>query len=193
MKIGYARVSTHEQTTEQQVTALKAYGCEKVYIDEGVSGAKTSRPELDKALADLRKGDTLVVWKLDRLGRRTTHLCELIEQFEKEGKGFASITDGMDTTTPAGKLIFRIMAAVAENERDLIRQRTVAGLERARAEGKVGGRPKKHVGIARRVKALVDSGEMNVKDACKQFNIGTSTYYRDLQKIKDEESLKEGK
>lgn len=138
--LGYARVSTLEQNADLQIHALESAGCLRVYTDHGVSGTKAKRPELERLLDNARAGDELVVWKLDRLGRSTQHLIETIEMFKTRGVAFRSVTDPVDTTTPAGNLVFQIFAALAEFERALIVERTQAGLEAARANGRHGGR-----------------------------------------------------
>jgi DNA invertase Pin-like site-specific DNA recombinase len=141
MLIGYARVSTHEQTLNLQRDTLATAGCTKIFTDTA-SGAKTERIGLEQALSYVRKGDTLVVWRLDRLGRSLTHLITTMADLEERGIGFKSLTENIDTTTSGGKLIFHIFGALAEFERNLIRERTQAGLAAARARGKKGGRPK---------------------------------------------------
>jgi DNA invertase Pin-like site-specific DNA recombinase len=140
--VGYARVSTGEQNLGLQRDALEAVGCEVVYQDEGVSGITVARDGLAQALGALAAGDVLVVWKLDRLGRSLGFLCELVERLGKQGAGFQSLTDGIDTTTSSGKLVFHIMGALAEFERDLIRERTRAGMKAAKRRGKHVGRPR---------------------------------------------------
>ena len=142
MKIGYARVSTDEQNLDLQIEALTTAGCEAIYTDEGISGITKERDGLSQALSAIKKGDILVVWKLDRLGRSLGFLCNLIEQFKTQGAGFQSLTDGIDTTTTGGKLVFHIMGALAEFERDLISERTKAGMKAAKKRGKHIGRPK---------------------------------------------------
>jgi DNA invertase Pin-like site-specific DNA recombinase len=142
MKIGYARVSTEEQNLDLQRDALEAAGCEVIYQDEGISGITRERAALTQALSAIGIGDTLVVWKLDRLGRSLGFLCELVEQLGKQGTGFQSLTDGIDTTTNSGKLVFHIMGALAEFERNLIRERTKAGMKAAKKRGRHVGRPK---------------------------------------------------
>jgi len=137
--IGYSRVSTADQDHALQTDALTKAGCAKTFSDTA-SGALDRRPQLDKALDYLRPGDTLVVWRLDRLGRSVKHLIETVTGLDKRGIGFRSITEGFDTTTPGGKLIFHVLGALAEFERDIIRERTRAGLEAARARGRKGGR-----------------------------------------------------
>src|SRR5947209_10863472 len=142
MLIGYARVSTDEQDTRLQIDALKRAGCEKIY-EERASGSRTDRPELNKALAHGRRGDVVVVWKLDRLGRSLPHLIDTVHDLEERKVGFRSLTDNIDTTTASGRMFFHMMGALAQFERDLIRERTMAGLKAARERGNVGGRPRK--------------------------------------------------
>src|SRR5689334_1771038 len=141
MLIGYARVSTQEQTLDLQQDALQKIGCTKIFNDTA-SGAKAERKGLEEALAYVREGDTLVVWRLDRLGRSLKHLIDTITILNNRNIGFKSITENIDTTTSGGKLIFHIFGALAEFERDIIRERTNAGLQAARARGRLGGRPK---------------------------------------------------
>ncbi len=139
MLIGYARISTDDQTFDLQLDALKAAGCDaqRIYTDTA-SGAKTDRPGLTRAIDVAREGDTLVVWRLDRLGRTLPHLLQLVEELKRRGVGFRSLTESIDTTSPSGQLIFHIFGALAEFERNLIRERTQAGLAAARARGRVG-------------------------------------------------------
>src|SRR3954467_14800156 len=139
--IGYARVSTADQTLDLQLDAFKQAGCSKIFTDTA-SGAKAERKGLEEALAYVREGDTLVVWRLDRLGRSLKHLIETITKLNNRKIGFKSITENIDTTTSGGKLIFHIFGALAEFERDIIKDRTKAGLNAARARGRLGGRPK---------------------------------------------------
>jgi DNA invertase Pin-like site-specific DNA recombinase len=156
MLIGYARVSTGDQNLDLQLDALATAGCEKVFSDKA-SGAKIDRPELLKAIELCKSGDTLVVWKLDRLGRSLQHLIATIGALGDRGVGFRTCCDGIDTTTPSGKLVFHIFAALAEFERSLIRERTVAGLRAARDRGRKGGRPPsmtpERVAVARKLLA----------------------------------------
>jgi DNA invertase Pin-like site-specific DNA recombinase len=140
--LGYARVSTIDQHPELQQDALDRAGCYRVWTDHGFSGKLASRPALDQVLDQLRPGDTLVVWRLDRLGRSLKHLIDTVNDLKERGIGFRSITEGIDTTTPAGRLVFHIFGALAEFERDLLRERTQAGLAAARARGRKGGRPR---------------------------------------------------
>lgn len=139
-RLGYARVSTLEQDPALQHDALRAAGVERIFTDQA-SGVLTERPQLSALLEQLRPGDTLVVWRLDRLGRSTSHLIQTVTALEERGIGFASLLEAIDTTTPAGRLLFGVLASLAAFERDLIRERTLAGLAAARARGKVGGRP----------------------------------------------------
>lgn len=143
MRIGYARISTVDQNLDLQIDALRAAGCERIFQDEGFSGAKAKRPGLDAAMAQLQRDDVLIVWKLDRLGRSLRHLIELIGLFEERGIGFSSLSDGIDTTTAIGKLFFHITGAFGEYERSLISERTKAGMAAARARGVKMGRPRK--------------------------------------------------
>jgi len=180
MLIGYARVSTDDQKLDLQLDALAKAGVEadQVYRDK-LSGARSDRPELEHAIKALRPGDTLVVWRLDRLGRNLKDLIEMIERIEKTGAGFRSLSEAMDTTTPGGRLIFHMMGALAEFERNLIRERTVAGLKAARLRGKVGGRPKKL--DAKKLRAavhLLTKTEMPVAEICEQIGVSVTTLYR---------------
>ena len=182
MEIGYARVSTGEQTLDLQRDALAQAGCGKIY-QETASGAKADRPVLEEVLSYLRKGDTLVVWRLDRLGRSLEHLIDVVAGLAEQGIGFRSITEQIDTTTPGGKLIFHVFGALAEFERDLIRERTQAGLAAARARGRVGGRPKKladtkQLELAR---TLYQSGQTDVETICTTLGISRATLYRYLK------------
>lgn len=142
MLIGYARVSTSEQDFALQTDALTAAGCDRVFV-ETASGMKRDRPELHAALAALQPGDTLVVWRFDRLARSLRHLLETIERLEGNGMKFRSLTEAVDTSTSGGKLIFSVLGAIAEFERSIISERTKAGLEAARLRGRKGGRPRK--------------------------------------------------
>src|SRR5436305_7815584 len=180
MLIGYARVSTHEQHLDLQIDALKAAGCQKIFTDK-ISTLKAERKGLDESLSFLRPGDVLVVWKLDRLGRTLKQLIELVAMFNQKGIGFKSLKETIDTTTSTGKLVFHIFAALAEFERDIIHERTRAGLEAARARGRVGGRPKiqakdpKKIALARK---LYDDGNTPVQEICEQLHMSKSTLYR---------------
>jgi len=181
MLIGYARISTQDQTLNLQQDALEKIGCNKIFTDT-ISGSTTQRKGLDEALEYVREGDTLVVWRLDRLGRSLRHLIETITKLNTRKVGFKSITENIDTTTSGGKLIFHIFGALAEFERDIIRERTNAGLQAARARGRLGGRPKaktlntpKKVALAQ---SLYDNKNNTVEDICKTLTISRSTLYR---------------
>ncbi len=141
-KIGYARVSTAEQNLGLQVSALKAAGCDLIFEDSGISGATASRPALDQAITELRAGDTLIVWRLDRLGRSLKHLIALNDGLSECGAFFESLNEKIDTSTAMGKFVFHILGAVAELEREIIRERTLAGMAEAAKEGRLPGRPR---------------------------------------------------
>ena len=178
MKIGYARVSTGDQSVAAQVAALKAAGCERIFR-ETASGAHRTRPVLAEALAWLRPGeDVLVVTKLDRLARSLPHLIELMQQLDKAEIGFQSLGEEINTTTSGGRLLFHIMGAIAEFERDLIRERTQAGLKAARARGRVGGRPRVMTEdkLAAARKLLADG--MPVRDVARTLSVSVPTLYR---------------
>ena len=184
MKIGYARVSTEDQNLELQLDELKKFGCDKIF-QEKISGSSKDRPELEKLLEHLREGDTVVVWKLDRLGRSLKDLIFLIEGFKERGIGFVSLKDPIDTTTAAGELTFLIFGALAQFERRVISERTKAGLKAARARGKKGGRPK---GLspeakekARVAKILHKDTEMSIPAILKQLNISRASFYKYLK------------
>ncbi len=191
-KFGYARVSTKEQNLSLQVDALLKEGCEKEDIfTEKVSGAKKARPVLERLRDKMRKGDVLIVWKLDRLGRSLKELIELVAYFNEKGIGFKSITDPVDTTSPHGQLIFNIFASLAQFERDVIRERTMAGLEAARARGRVGGRPKglsqsakdKAIVAESLYKQLDDEGnkKFSITEICEHIGISRPTLYSYLR------------
>jgi len=180
--IGYARVSTSSQSLDLQIKALKEAGCDKIFSDIA-SGAKAIRPGLSDAEMVLREGDVLVVWKLDRLGRSIQHLIASINDLNSKGIAFRSLQEAIDTQTSGGKLIFHIFSALAEFERDLIRERTNAGLNAARARGKKGGRPKsmEQTKSIRLLKQMHDDPSYSINDICKTFNISRSTFYRYLK------------
>lgn len=186
LQVGYARVSTLEQNEDLQTDALKKAGCERIFTDHA-SGAKASRPQLDRMLDMLRHGDTVVVWKLDRLGRSVQNLVDLMDRFQKMGVEFRSLTENMDTSTSGGVLIFNIFSALAQFERDLIRERTMAGLKAARARGRKGGRPSKlsDKDIAM-VRQLYDSRTVTVKEIAARFDVSRSTVYKALEHSKDQ-------
>ncbi len=177
MQIGYARVSTEDQSLSLQHDALKASGCERVF-DDHVSGAEAERPGLDKALGHLREGDTLVVWRLDRLGRSLKDLIIRAEKLKKMGVGLKSLQESIDTTSSGGQLIFHMFGALAEFERSLIRERTHAGLSSARARGRMGGR-RKSLGPQKRAHAvdLYKSRKHTVNEICSLMGISRATLY----------------
>ena len=178
--IGYARVSTAEQDTALQTDALRTAGCERIFEDT-VSGAKADRPGLAEALAYLREGDVLAVWRLDRLGRSLPHLIETIAALEARGVGFRSLTEAIDTTTPGGRLIFHVFGALGQFERDLIRERTKAGLASAAARGRKGGRkPVVTNDRLQRARELIDSG-LNVREAAGRIKVSKTALYAALK------------
>ena len=178
MKIGYARISTKDQKFDLQIDALENAGCEKIFRD-AASGAKAKRPGLDEAVNFARKGDVIVVWKLDRLGRSLKHLISTVNELSGEGIGFESLEEKLDTTTANGKLLFHIFGALAEFERELIRERTNAGLKAARARGRNGGRPKSlSQEDEQMVKKLLDDKTIPIRDICERFQISKSTLYK---------------
>ena len=180
MLIGYARVSTHDQNLNLQKDALKKADCEKIFKDIA-SGAKAERKGLIDAIEFCRKGDTLVVWKLDRLGRSIRHLIDTINFLHERKINFKSLQENIDTTTSGGKLVFHIFSALAEFERDIIRERTYAGLSAARARGKKGGRPRamdaKKINIA---KALYNDKDNSIASICQTLKISRTTLYKYL-------------
>ena len=178
--VGYARVSTAEQSLALQKDALHAAGCEEVYEDHA-SGARADRPGLAEALRHVRRGDTLVTWKLDRLGRSMGHLIETVRALERKGVGFRSLTEGVDTTTPGGTLVFHLFGALAQFERDLIRERTGAGLKAAEARGRKGGRrPVVTPDKLARARAHLAQG-LTVREAAARLKIGKTALYMALR------------
>lgn len=184
MKFGYARVSTKDQSLDLQRDALKRAGCTEI-IEEKVSGTKEHRPKLKQLIERLREGDVVIVWKLDRLGRSLRELVLLIDKFQQIGVEFQSLEDHIDTTSPTGKLTFHIFAAMAEFERDLISQRTKAGLAAARSRGRKGGRPKglskKAQDKARLAESLYKEKERSISEICDHLDISKPTLYRYLR------------
>lgn len=184
MLVGYARVSTQDQDPALQLDALRKAVCEKIFTEKA-SGAQRDRPELEAATGYMRKGDTLVVWKLDRLARSVKQLIETVEALGEQGIGFRSLTEAIDTTTNGGRLVFHIFAALAEFERSIIRERTIAGLEAARARGRKGGRPPalsaKDLAVA---KALLRDPEITVSEIARRLGVVPSTLYRHLPKAR---------
>ena len=182
MLVGYARISTDDQDLALQRDALHAAGCERLFEDT-MSGAKAERPGLTDALEFCRAGDTLVVWRLDRLGRSLTTLIELMTVLEEREIGFRSLSEQIDTTTSGGKLVFHIFGALAEFERELIRERTRAGLAAARARGRQGGRPKK-LDTARKIamaQSLYDDERHSIADICQMLGVSRATLYRAIR------------
>jgi DNA invertase Pin-like site-specific DNA recombinase len=178
MKIGYARVSTSDQTLDSQLDALKAAGVDRTF-SEMASGAKTDRIQLAAALEFLREGDTLVILKFDRLGRSIAHLIKISDDVRQRGIHLQSLTEGIDTGTPAGKLFFHLFASLAEFERDLIRERTHRGLASARARGKLGGRKRKLTDEqVKLIKTMAADPKVSIETITKTFGIGKTTYYR---------------
>ena len=184
MNIGYARVSTKEQSLDLQLDALNSAGCEKIFAEQ-IGATKANRPELSKLIEQLRKGDVVVVWKLDRLGRSLRDLISLVSNFQDKGVGFKSLQDNIDTTTSSGRLIFHLFAALSEFERDVISERTKAGLKAARARGRKGGRPaglsKTAQDKATIAESLYKEGTKTVAEICDYLDISRPTLYRYLR------------
>lgn len=188
MLIGYARVSTQDQSLEPQVQALKAAGCERIFTDMA-SGGRMDRTGLKDALSHLRAGDVLVVWKLDRLGRTTRGMLEFAGDLEARKVGLKSLTDHIDTTSAAGRMFFTLMSAFAEMERELIRERTRAGLEVARARGRKGGRPP--VMTPEKIEAariMLKDPNMTAISVAKAFGVSKTTIYRNVGRVKPDRS-----
>ncbi|WP_164751819.1 recombinase family protein, partial [Paenibacillus validus] len=181
MKIAYARVSTADQSLDLQIDALKKYGFEKIYTEKA-SGGKDDRPELAKALDNLRPGDTFIVYKLDRLARSTQKLFDVLFQLNKNGIEFVSLSDKIDTSTAAGKALFGIMAVFAEFERDIIRERTLAGLEAARARGRKGGRPATDKKKLDKAVMLYESGSFTIAQIEEMSSVSKGSLYRELNR-----------
>jgi DNA invertase Pin-like site-specific DNA recombinase len=178
--IGYARVSTNDQNLHLQQDALSDAGCLKIYTDT-ISGTKSERKGLDEALSYIRGGDTLVVWRLDRFGRSLKDLIERITELHNRNIGFKSLTENIDTTTSGGKLIFHIFGALAEFERDIIMERTNAGLTAARARGRQGGRPRSSLSHDRKLqmaRQMYENKSLPVREICKALGIPRSTFYK---------------
>lgn len=183
MLIGYARVSTGEQDTAAQAAALKAVGCEVIF-SEKASGGRWDRPELHKLLSQLRKGDVLVVWKLDRLSRSLRDVLTIMERVQEKKAGFRSLTESVDTTTPAGRMMMQMVGAFAEFERAMLKERTHAGLDAARKEGRIGGRPPKLKPQQRlEIVRLVKKGKKTAADAARLFGVHPATVSRLLQRV----------
>lgn len=183
MIVGYARVSTQDQSLDLQSDALKAAGCEEIF-SEKITGKQRERPELLNCLRMLRKGDVLVVWKLDRLARSLKDLVELITELESKNIGFRSVTESIDTTTPGGKLVFHIFGALAEFERNLIRERTIAGLAAARARGRKGGRkPSMTSSDIRKANAMLQDPKITKTEVAQHFRVSRVTLNKSLVKV----------
>jgi len=179
MKIGYARVSTKDQSLDLQMDALKLAGCERIFSDHGISGVKTERPGLDQALYHLRDGDKLTVTSLDRLGRSMSHLIKTVTDFKEQNIEFHSLKENIDTSTATGKLIFHLFAMLAEFERDQFKERSQAGMTAARARGTVGGR--KHKLNSAQVNQLLlmfADRHISLSEISRTFGIGKTTIYR---------------
>src|SRR6516225_10766114 len=178
MLIGYARVSSSEQETAAQVTALKAAGCERIYREKA-SGGRWDRPELQRLLDQLRKGDVLVVWKLDRLSRSLRDVLVIMERLAEAKAGFRSLTEAIDTTTAAGRMMMQMVGAFAEFERAMLRERTKAGLESARRDGRIGGRPPKLNNQQQtEIVQMVTKGRKTAADAARLFEVHPATISR---------------
>lgn len=195
MRIGYARVSTRDQNLDLQLDALRKAGCTDTYIyKEEISGATRERPQLQKLREQLREGDVVVVWKLDRLGRSLADLVHLVTEIQGKGAGLLSLNDNIDTTTPQGKLTFHIFAAIAEFEREIISERTNAGLASARARGRKGGRPS---GLSKdaQVKAMAATSLYNQKHSvssiCTTLAISKKTFYKYIRFTPSEKSQRD--
>lgn len=182
MKIGYARVSTDKQELDLQHDALLKAGCEKIFSDKAISGMKRARPALDKCLESLGPADCLYVYKLDRLGRSLSHVIEIIESFKTRGIDFVSISEGFNTNTPSGKMIFHIIGALAQFERELIRERVLAGIQAAQSRGKHCGRKYKlSKEDTKRLKTMHEEG-IDSRAIFKEFNISRATLFRILKR-----------
>ncbi len=186
-RVGYARVSTREQHLRMQLDALEDVGCDAIFTDQGVSGAQKNRPGLDAALAALKPGDIIAVYKLDRLGRSVLHLADLLTCFHNKGIHFCSLNEGINTTTPGGKLIFHIFSAIAEFQRDMIRENTMNGLEAARKRGKQLGRPRK-LGEFEVLEAhrLMEQKAVPFKEMARRLDVSDSTLNRALKRVLEE-------
>ncbi|PNN29632.1 transposon DNA-invertase [Staphylococcus haemolyticus] len=194
MKIGYARVSTGLQNLDLQEDRLNQYGCEKIFSDH-ISGSKSKRPGLDKAIEFARSGDTIVVWRLDRLGRNMADLITLVNELNNRGVSFHSLEENitMDKSSSTGQLLFHLFAAFAEFERNLILERSSAGRIAARARGRYGGRPEKlNKQDLKLLKTLYDNGTP-IKTIAEQWKVSRTTIYRYLNKLEDKENAKQSK
>ena len=183
MLVGYARVSTEDQTTRLQTDALKSAGCEKIF-EEKASGTSTERPQLTQLLEILRRGDVLVVWRLDRLGRNLPHLIETVQKLVDNKIGFRSLSESLDTTTSGGRFIFNVFGSLAQFERDIISERTRAGLAAARARGRFGGRkPKITPDKLKTARALLKDPDHTIKNAASAIGVHYVTLWRTLKRV----------
>jgi DNA invertase Pin-like site-specific DNA recombinase len=184
MKVGYARVSTDDQSLALQLDALKLAGCDRIFEDQGISGSSTSRPALNRLLGALEFGDTLVTWKLDRLGRSLAHLIALTSELEQRGVAFVSISEAIDTRTASGRLLFHVMGALAEFERSLIAERTRAGIAAARERGRSIGRPPKlSLGQVKAALEQLANGGARLKDLADRLKVSPLTLSRALCRL----------
>ena len=182
MRVGYARVSTHEQNLDLQLDELNKAGCEHIFTDK-INGAVSERPGLDEVENYLREGDVLVVWRLDRLGRSLKHLISYVSSLESKGIGFHSISESINTETPSGTFMFHVFGALSEFERNLIKERTRAGLEAARSRGRQGGRPEKLTAEQQElVKTLYANKSHSISAICKMVGVGKTTLYKYINK-----------
>lgn len=180
MQIGYARVSTDQQDHALQIDALRGVGCERLFV-ETASGTRADRPELIKALETARAGDTLVIWRLDRLARSLRHLIDLSDDLGRRGVGLRSLTESIDTSSPSGRFLFNVLASLGQMEVELLRERTRAGLRAAAARGRKGGRPPAlDDAKIRAARAMLASGTMSAFEVARQIGCATSTLYRHL-------------
>jgi len=183
---GYARVSTQDQNLDLQIDALKKYGCERIF-QEKITGTKKDRPQLEEMLKLLRSGDKVVIYKLDRISRSTKHLIELSERFESEGVQLVSIQDSIDTSSPIGRFFFRVMASISELERDIISERTRAGLSSARSRGRMGGRPRAKSEDVKTALKMYHSKDYSISEIVKATGISQATLYRYINQEKGRE------
>lgn len=183
-KIGYARVSTKDQRLRMQRDGLEAAGCDVIFEDHGVSGRYASRAGLDAMLAELRAGDTVVVFKLDRLGRSVLHLADLLVRFQKDGIHFCSLSEGISTTTPGGKLVYHLFSAFAEFQRDIIVENTMAGLDAARKNGaRLGRKPVLDIETVMAAQRAIAQDGLSVAEAARRFGADRSTLRRSLERV----------
>lgn len=185
MIVGYARVSTQEQNLQMQLDELQKFGCFEIF-EEKLSGTSKERPALNEMLKMLREGDRVVVYKLDRISRSTKHLIELAELFEQKGVEFVSVRDNIDTSTAMGRFFFRVMASIAELERDITSERTKSGLAAARARGRKGGRPGTDPKKIKTALKMYDSKQYSISEITKTVGISAPTLYRHIEKRADQ-------